>query len=204
MVKNLYLIRHGETEGSHERRYKGTIDVPLSERGRRQAEATGGYMKRMGLRPETVYSSPLVRAHGSAELVAGHFALEPKVVPELRERDFGVWEGMTFDEINHRWPEAFGSWADNPLKFSPMNGESTLEVRDRIVPVIDRLVRDAEHESIAVVAHGGVNRVVLCHYTGVPLENIFRVEQGFACLNVIRFYDGLPVLDLMNYTPEVQ
>jgi len=210
MVKSLYLIRHGETEGSHERRYKGSLDVPLSELGVRQARATGAYMKQRGYCPDIVYCSPLSRAIKSAEMAGEHFGLKPVVVEGLRERDFGAWEGMSFDEIAERWPEAFSSWAHNPLRFSPMDGESTLEVRDRVMPVVEGLLHSSHAEHIAIVAHGGVNRVMLCHYAGVPLENIFRIDQGFACINVIRFHepvaDGappLPVLELMNLTPEV-
>jgi len=210
MVKTLYLIRHGETEGSHERRYKGTLDVPLSELGQRQAEAIGMYMKERGYLPDTLYCSPLSRAIKSAELIGGYFNLAPKVIEGLKERDFGAWEGMSFDEIAEKWPEAFSSWAHDPLKFSPMDGESTLEVRDRVVPVVEELARTSDAESMAIVAHGGVNRVILCHYAGVPLENIFRMDQGFACLNIIRFHEPvsegappLPVLELMNLMPEV-
>jgi len=211
MVKTLYLIRHGETEGSHERRYKGTLDVPLSALGAKQAEATGLYMKQKGYEPGIIFSSPLSRALRSAELVAGHFGLTTQTVEGLRERDFGAWEGMSFDEIAEKWPEAFSSWAHDPLKFSPLDGESTLEVRDRVVPVVEKLLHSSKAESIAIVAHGGVNRVILCHYTGMPLENIFRMDQGFACLNIISFHDSrsegappLPVLELMNLMPEVR
>lgn len=204
MVKRLYLIRHGETEGSHERRYKGTLDVPLSELGAQQANATGAYMKERGFVPEVVYTSPLRRAIKSATMIASHFGLATECIDRLRERDFGAWEGMTFDEIAARWPDAFSAWAGNPLRFSPMDGESTQQVHDRIVPVIEGLVNDTDAENIAVVAHGGVNRVILCHYTGVPLENIFRMDQDFACLNVINFHNGFPVLELMNLSPSAE
>jgi alpha-ribazole phosphatase/probable phosphoglycerate mutase len=210
MVKALYLIRHGETDGAHERRYKGSLDVPLSKLGQKQASATGLRMKEMGLVPDIIYSSPLSRALKSAELIGGHFSLNPHVADGLKERDFGAWEGMSFEEIAERWPGAFSSWAHNPMKFRPVDGESTLEVRERVVPVLEELLHISGVESIAIVAHGGVNRVILCHYTGVPLENIFRMDQGFACLNVIRFHDPasegappLPVLELMNLMPEV-
>jgi len=210
MVKSLYLIRHGETEGAHERRYKGTLDVPLSQLGEKQADSTGRYMKEHGYLPDMIYCSPLSRAIKSAKLAASHFGLNPRTVEGLRERDFGAWEGLSFDEIAARWPKAFSSWAHDPLRFSPLDGESTLEVRERVVPVVEGLLHTSDAEHIAIVAHGGVNRVILCHYTGVPLENIFRMDQGFACLNVIRFHDPvtegappLPVLELMNLMPVV-
>jgi len=205
MAATLYLIRHGETEGDGVKRYKGTIDVPISERGIRQMEGSARFVKdtleSIGTKMKSVYCSTLQRAIRSAEIVAGPLGLEPIEVPELRERDFGLWEGMSFDEILEEHPDEFKAWAKNPLHFSPVGGESTLEVRDRVMGKVKELLTKHSDDSIAVVAHGGVNRVVLCHFMGVPLENIFRVEQDFACVNIVEFHDGYPVVKLLNGGP---
>jgi len=136
----------------------------------------------------------------SAEIVCSRFGLAPVEEHGLRERHFGQWEGMSFDEIAAKWPDAFSAWAGNPLKYSPMGGESTQEVHDRLMPVVDTLI-GGPHERVAIVAHGGVNRIMLCKWMGVPLENVFRVEQDFACINVVKFYDTLPVVSLLNFSP---
>lgn len=204
MVKTLYLIRHGETEGSEVKRYKGNIDVPLSEKGIKQVEQVAKYLNRSykshkscnGL--EAVYSSPLIRALRSAEIIAKSFGLKPIVIPDLRERSFGIWEGMSFNEIKDKYPEEFEAWAGNPLKYSPIGGESTVEVRDRVVNALDNLLTNHNEERIAIVAHGGVNRIILCHVMGIPLENIFRIEQDFAAVNIIDFYDKYPIVKLIN------
>ena len=202
MLANLYLIRHGETEGAGERRYKGTIDVPLSENGYRQIEKTAllirEILRRTGTGLSAVYSSDLIRSRKSAELVASVFGLVPQVIPGLRERHFGVWEGMTFNEIAAQYPEAFTSWKDDPLHFSPIDGESTLEVKERamqtLVPLLDR----HQGETLCIVAHGGINRVILAEFLGLPLQHIFRIEQDFACLNIVEIWDGFPVVTLLN------
>lgn len=204
MVKTLYLIRHGETEGSEVKRYKGNIDVPLSEKGIKQVEQVAKYLNRSykshkscnGL--EAVYSSPLIRALRSAEIIAKSLGLKPIVIPDLRERSFGIWEGMSFNEIKDKYPEEFEAWAGNPLKYSPIGGESTVEVRDRVVNALDNLLTNHNEERIAIVAHGGVNRIILCHVMGIPLENIFRIEQDFAAVNIIDFYDKYPIVKLIN------
>ncbi len=207
MVGTLFLIRHGETEGDGVRRYKGTIDVPLSERGVRQAEAAAAFVKAYlqgtGGTLNAVYCSDLIRARKSAEPLAFEFGLTPHAEPALRERNFGgQWEGMSFDEIAEKWPDAFTDWAQNPLQFSPMEGETTLEVRDRILIAMDGIcAAQPKPRNIAVVAHGGVNRVLLCHYLGIPLENIFRVDQDFSCVNIIEFHEGFPVVKLINGGP---
>lgn len=230
MVTTLYLIRHGETEGSETKRYKGSIDVPMSEKGQRQMEQVAKYLNRSyksyttynGL--NAVYTSPLSRALKSAEIIAEPHGLKPIVIEGLRERSFGIWEGMTFTEIKEKYPQEFEAWAGNPLRYSPVDGESTVEVRERAVSALNKIIdnhscnriQDAgyrmqnkkNHEScimnlasspsIAIVAHGGVNRIILCHIMGIPLENIFRIEQDFAAVNIIEFWEKYPVVKLLN------
>jgi len=199
MVGTLFLIRHGATEGSGVKRYKGSLDVPLSEEGIAQVERTAKFLASQLNGPlEAVYSSTLIRAVRSAEAIARRHGLEPVAVEGLRERSFGLWEGMSFEEIRAQYPAEFDAWARDPLRFSPVGGESTLEVRDRVMKALGDVLDRHDGGGIAVVGHGGVNRVILCHYLGVPLENIFRIEQDFACLNVIHFYDGYPVVRLVN------
>jgi len=123
---------------------------------------------------------------------------------------------MSFDEIKEKYPEEFNSWVDNPLKFSPMEGESTIEVRGRAVRALEKilnqntdtppmppLIKGGQREvtsskSIAIVSHGGINRILLCELLGIPLENIFRIEQDYGCLNVVELWDNYPVVKLIN------
>ena len=196
------MIRHGETEDADSRRYKGHLDVPLSENGVEQIKRLSAYLsgevKGISGTLGAVYCSGLSRAVKSAEIIAEPFGLKPIVVENFKERNFGVWEGMSFDEIQEKYPDAFSAWAENPLKFSPMEGESTLDVKERALKVFDEIIGKHNGENIAIVAHGGVNRVILCELLGIPLENIFRIEQDFAALNVIELWD-YPVVKHLNY-----
>lgn len=233
MVTTLYLVRHGETEGSEVKRYKGSIDVPLSEKGIEQVRTASAFIsaevqkngsakvnsnlpnfQASGL--TAVYCSPLSRAIKSAEIIAEPFELSPVVMTDLRERSFGIWEGMSFIEIKEKYPEEFEAWANNPLKYSPVGGESTIEVRDRVIKALDIILNSAEERkcrsaeitselpdfrsNIAIVAHGGVNRIILCHIMGIPLENIFRIEQDNAAVNIIEFWERYPVVKALNLT----
>ncbi len=224
MVTILYLIRHGETEGAEKRRYKGSIDVPLSENGVRQMERVSEFLfalmqksssmdsvkqdsnplssplfkKEKGGLLNTLYCSDLSRAIKSAQIIGAPYSLKPIVIPALRERNFGIWEGMSFDEIREKYPDEFDAWAGNPLKFSPMGGESTSEMTERVIKSFDEIIADHAGENIAVVSHGGVNRIILCHLLSIPLENIFRIEQDYAALNIVEFWDQYPVVKLIN------
>jgi broad specificity phosphatase PhoE len=202
MATTLYLIRHGVTEGNGEKRYKGSIDVPISAEGIEQIKRSSGFIRDSlnGGSLAAVYASPLSRARDSASVIAESYGLEPVVVDGLKERSFGIWEGMSLAEIHKQHPDAFSAWAANPLEHSPVGGESTLEVRDRIIPVVDEIISRHCDEKIAIVAHGGVNRVILCYYLCMPLEHIFRIEQDNAAVNIIKFYEKYPVAKLINWT----
>lgn len=235
MNRTLYLIRHGETRDAHPKRYKGSIDVPLSQKGIEQMKRLAQFMAEDRSHSlSAVYTSGLTRAKTSAEIISRPYGLQPVIVPELRERSFGEWEGMTFDEIRENYPAEFESWAGNPLHYSPVGGETTIAVKNRAIKALNWLLsRDmrknteqgrrrraapeawaqstdkdslssvSSHlfsDNIAVISHGGIIRIILCHVLGIPLENIFRIEQDFGALNVIEFSGDHPVIKLLNYT----
>lgn len=224
MVTTLYLIRHGETAGDA-KRYHGSIDIELSEKGKGQAAEKAVVLRRYIEKATTskylsylrdvqnntddlnastssglqaVYCSGLVRAAQSAEIIADPFGLMPIRIADLRERSFGIWEGMTFSEIREQYPKEFAAWAENPLACSPPGGETTREVGDRVIKVIREIVEHHAGGEVAVVAHGGVNRIILSHILGMPFENIFRIEQDYAALNIIEFWEKYPVVKLLN------
>jgi alpha-ribazole phosphatase len=164
--------------------------------GSTENQEWGNTQERQGL--NAVYCSDLSRAVKSAEIIAEPYGLGPVRMPALRERSFGIWEGMTFTEIKERFPAEFEAWADNPVSHSPIGGESTLEVKERVVRALDEILNGNIGSNIAVVAHGGVNRILICHLLGMPLENIFRVEQDYGAVNVIEFWEKYPVVKLLN------
>lgn len=225
MVTTLYLMRHGETAGGDAKRYHGSIDIQLSERGKEQVAEKTTLLRRCIERASTskhlsylrdvqsspnaqnasdpaglraIYCSGLTRAVESAEILGRQFGLVPITVTDLRERSFGIWEGMTFSEIREQYPKEFALWAENPLAYSPIGGETTLEVKNRVIGSINEIVEKHAGNEIAVIAHGGVNRIILCHILGIPLENIFRIEQDYAALNIIEFWEKYPVMKLLN------
>lgn len=150
-----------------------------------------------------VYCSDLSRAVRSAEIIAAPFGLKPVVEPGLRERSFGIWEGMTFAEIRENYPREFKLWAGNPFKYSPPGGENTGSVRDRAIDAFNGIVKNHAGDYVAVVAHGGINRIILCHILGAPLEHIFRIEQDYAAVNIIELWEKYPVVKLLNGRPDL-
>lgn len=181
---------------AHRSKYLSYLKDVHDATGDAEEQEAGNAEAKPGL--DVVYCSDLSRAVKSAEIIAEPYVLTPVKIPALRERSFGAWEGMTFSEIKERFPGEFEAWADNPVAHSPVGGESTLEMKDRVVKALNEILNRHTGENIAVVAHGGVNRILICDILGVPLENIFRIEQDYGAVNVIEFWNRYPVVKLLN------
>ena len=213
MLTTLYLVRHGETEGSDRQYYHGSTDTGLSGTGITQIKSVAAFIAKrlMTSSPDgqnnrentlaAVYCSSLKRAIDSAEIIAGPHGLKPIEIPDLRERSFGIWEGMTFTEREEKHPEAFAASLASPLTYSPVGGENAVQVRERVTRAMERICVQHKGANISVVAHGGVNRIILCHVLGMPLENAFRIEQDYGAVNIIEFWDTYPVVKLINGPP---
>lgn len=145
-----------------------------------------------------IYCSDLQRAVKSAAIIAEPHGLDPIQAPALRERNFGIWEGLTFTEIKERYPLEFEAWAGNPLKYTPIGGEGTLDMSLRVTRAMEDIVESHPGGEIAIIAHGGVNRILLCQIMGIPFENIFRIEQDYGAVNIVEFWDRYPVVKLLN------
>lgn len=149
-----------------------------------------------------MYTSDLSRAVQTAYII-GRFLNCNNIKKEklLRERNFGIWEGKTLDEIKERWKEDFERWKKDPLNFYPPEGESTLELKERVEKVLKEIKEKHRGETVCIVAHGGVNRVIICSFLGLSLKNIFSIEQDYCCLNKIEIYDdGFSVIKKLNWT----
>ena len=117
----------------------------------------------------------------------------------LRERSVGAWEGLTADEIKERYPEEYIAWRADLLNYRPPNGECLNDVRDRIIPAFRKIIDSHPGQEIAMLLHGGVNRVILADALKLELMNLFRIEQSFGALNIIDYYDdGMAVVRLLN------
>jgi alpha-ribazole phosphatase len=192
------LIRHAETEESARGRCYGRLDVQLSQRGLRQAQALAGALA--GLRLAAVYSSTLARALDTARPLAAAHGLDASLLEALAELDFGEVEGLTYDEIEAERPELFRTWMDDPARVRFPGGESLADLRARVLPALEQIRGRHEREAVAVVAHGGVIRVVLAEALGLEDGALFRLDQAEGGVSVVDWRDGVPLLRAANAT----
>lgn len=171
-LTTILLARHGETDWNAERRVQGKTDRPLNETGLAQARALADQLA--GERLDAIYASDLSRAYDTARVVAQKHALPIEAIPDLRERDFGTWEGLTDEAIFERYPEARnGSWG---------NAETRQELEARIIDVLRRIAQQHPGGRVLVVSHGGPLRTMLAHCAidvDGPIANCHVVRLAF-------------------------
>jgi len=184
----IYLVRHGEVVMADTGRFIGHLDVPLSERGEQQCRAQA--LRLGAVRLAGIVSSDLARARRTAEILASPHGLTPSVDPALREMSMGRWEGLTAREISEREPEAFADWMSRVGEFPFPGGESLGDLVARAWPAFEAVAAAFAGERVAVVAHGGTNRAILCRALGVSLDRLLAFGQDYAAVSVLERRGG--------------
>jgi alpha-ribazole phosphatase/probable phosphoglycerate mutase len=196
VVTRVYLVRHGSVEGAERRRFIGHLDVPLSPLGRAQAEAVARRLAGVAL--DAVYASDLERTRLTAEILAAPHGLRPVLVPALREFAMGRWEGLTAEEIRALDPAAFAKWMADVSGYRFPEGESLGDLAARAWPAFEAIVAAHPGGSVAVVGHGGTNRLLLLQALGLRPERLLGLGQDYAALSVLEQRDGRWTLRLLN------
>lgn len=193
----LYIIRHGQVAGFSKPAYNGHTDVDLTDLGRAQLDAAAEDLKEVAL--DAVYSSDLKRARYGGEALAKLQGLDLKLNVDFREIFFGDWEGLSFEQVEERYPgeldKRMGDIADHRIP----GAETIREFWNRVREGMDRLLSENHGKNIALVAHSGVNRVILLSALGCGPELIWRMDQSFGCLNIVDYFkDGVNIIRLAN------
>src|SRR5262249_2064301 len=193
------LWRHAYTRLSPKPRSSGLRALPLSFSGPRQAQPAACRLA-AGAPIDAVVSSPLQRAVATAAIAAGELGLTAVIDDDLRETDFGDWEGFTLAEIQQRWPAAAAAWRRDPEQ-APPGGESFAETAHRVDRAGDRLLRGHDGQTVLVVSHITPIKILLCRALGVPLGTVYRLYLGSACINEIQWHGrGFAAVHCVNDT----
>ena len=196
-MTRLWLIRHGEPAEEARHRCYGSLDIGLSETGRAQMAQVAEYLKTDPV--AAIYTSPRSRALESARILAAVPSCPIEIVADLREIDFGEFEGLPYDEIAARYPDIYRQWMETPTKVRFPNGEIFSEMRDRVLRAFETIQRERKGQTVAIVSHGGVNRILIAWALQMPDNCLFRLAQDYAAINLLAFMDGLPSLQLLNH-----
>ncbi|ACU96375.1 histidine phosphatase family protein [Saccharomonospora viridis] len=197
-MTDLILVRHGETIWHHDNRYTGRSDVPLTERGHRQAEAFARWAATSP--PHALWVSPLSRARDTAAPIAKATGLSMRIDERLVELDFGRGEGLTGAEMDEAFPEARRAFVADPVANHLPGGEDPVHAAERMAACAADIVREHPNETVLVVGHSTAHRLLLCRLLGLPLSSYRRVFPVFRnCAVTTVRWNGTDPAALIEY-----
>lgn len=179
----LILIRHGQTEWNVQRRAQGQTDIPMDENGLRQARAVARRLRTDNI--DGLYTSPLSRAHVTAAEIGALIGIEPIVMPELTEIQFGLWEGRTFNELKAIYPALFEQWSAAPYGCRAPQAETLEEILFRVRPVVRRIA--AYCRNAVIVSHTLPLKLIIADAIGLDFNRIHHLKLdncGYTLLNM--------------------
>jgi broad specificity phosphatase PhoE len=189
IMTQIILVRHGQTEWNRIERFRGRADVPLNQTGLAQAEAAGRRIAAQW-QPVVIYSSPLSRAVKTAEAIQANLIrlqsldLSVQIHPGLADIDYGQWQGLTPEEARERWPEAIATWYSAPQQARIPGGETLADLRRRAMAATNELASRYGEQSIVLVGHTVINRIILLGVLGLGNERFWRLRQEPCAINV--------------------
>lgn len=194
----MIVMRHGQTAWNLAHRIQGHTDIPLDERGCRQAEAIAERLRDMNI--SAVYTSPLQRARKTAETIAAKSGCPVIDDERLIERYFGDWEGESIDAVTHSDPQIWRQWIETPSCCAVPKGESLQSVLERSVSLTEALIQKHKGENIVLVSHANPAKLILLHYARIPLDCIHKIRLDNCSYSELRSKEGEFTLATLNET----
>ncbi len=200
-MTRIMLVRHGLTFWNSMGKLQGNSEVHLSPDGLHQARLLAAHCPFFSA--NAIYSSPLERAQTTALILASRFNLRVETVNELREINFGDWEGKVLRELAQSDPDNFEKFFKHPEELKLPHAETFLQVQERAMGALNKICdahRDEKDSHVIIVSHGAVNRVILCALLEIPIRKMWAISQFNTAVNIFREDDGHFTVDLVNST----
>ncbi|MBI2857485.1 MAG: histidine phosphatase family protein [Chloroflexi bacterium] len=191
MPSKILLIRHGQTEWNLIDRFRGRAELELDQAGRRQAEATAARLSDEGL--SAVYSSPLKRAASTAQVIAQATGVRVDFLPDLTDVDYGDWQGLTLAQAQQRDPKTYAQWRHSPGAACFPRGETMEQVRARVAATVDSLRTRHIDQTIAIVSHVVVCRLMVLHLLDLESDRFWSVAHDNCGITTFVMRGELPV-----------
>jgi len=195
----IYLLRHGEIKGASTKRFIGQTNVGLSQTGLDKAALWQHFFSRLNI--DQVFSSPLSRCIDTATRVSRQAKHAITLMDGLKEINLGKWDGKPVAEIREKFPEEWKKRGKDFTGYRPPLGESFLDLSQRVVPVFHEISRQYPG-NILLVAHAGVNRMILCNLLNKNIDDLFTIPQDYGCLNIIDNGPGNLRVQEINLMPD--
>lgn len=178
----VFLMRHGDIRQDTIKRYIGQADLALNATGHAQARDWRKELSEISFR--RIFCSDLSRSHETACIIAEGRTTTVQPLVKLREINLGAWEGQAVDDVRSLYAGEYEKRGADMVHYRPPAGECFADVAARVIPLFKEIVRNTAG-NLLIVGHAGVNRIILSHILGMPLDNLFRLRQDYGCMNVI-------------------
>ena len=187
----IYMVRHGESVGNMRRDFLGHTDLPLTEKGEAQALAAARYLQEIGFAPDVVYASPLCRAYKTTELALS-LVDAPAIIPSdgFREIYAGEWEGVNFDELDKRYPEARETWKNDIGHACPLGGEAVSQLYGRVISTLLSVAKENLGKTVFIGAHATPIRAVETYARGFSSDLMREIPWPTNASISVYAFDG--------------
>ncbi|KYH35369.1 phosphoserine phosphatase 1 [Clostridium tepidiprofundi DSM 19306] len=173
---NIYLLRHGQTNENKEKLYYGDMDIDMNECGKKQIYMAAKHLK--NIKFDKVFISERKRTRQTADIIFKCKRNDYIIDPRLNESSFGIFEGLTYEEIINKYPEEYKKWSEDWVNYCPLNGESCSDMCNRVNSFMDDL-KNIDAENILIITHSGVMRAIYCYL----LDKNINMFWKFGCKN---------------------
>ncbi len=198
-MTTILLVRHGQTEWNRIERFRGRVDIELNSNGFIQAQKTANRIHRHW-QPEVIFSSPLKRAMQTAHAISELTNVQVEPTPDLVDINYGEWQGLTPEETRLRWPDQLDTWYKHPERVQIPGGENLLEVQSRAMSIIGNVAKSYPNNTIIMVSHTVVNRLILLGSLDTGIEHFWQIRQEPCAINIIDAKDDDYSLVTLNDT----
>lgn len=193
----IYLVRHGQTVRGREETFRGRMDAPLDDMGRKQAAAVATALRDVKL--VAVYTSPLSRSVDTARAIAVSHGINIIVRDALTDIDVGEWEGLSTDRIRSDYGRLYLDWQTGPDSFTFPGGESLSDVSDRAMAAMGKIVSSHEHDDeLVIVSHRVLTKLILLNMLHAPVSSFWKLSQDPCCINVVDYTEAGYVVESVN------
>ncbi len=200
-ITSLYLVRHGHTRATELGLLYSDPKIEITEKGLAQAQAAAKYVA--ATKPQILLCGAAVRVAQSSQPVEQETGLKAQIVKGFEEWQVGDWEGRTYLDIKKNDPDQYRCWCADPISNAPPNGESIVQLSERIRESLIELITNSEFEgkTIAMVTHSGIIRSIIVHALGMPIENFWRLSIPTGSISRIDFSKNFATMHFMAQKP---
>lgn len=196
------FISHGSTIYSEDNRLTDRLDYPpLNENGYNELSKIVDFIKKRGLKTNKIYASPALATVQSAEILADELKQDFEVLNDLYNRKCGIWSGLSFSQIEKKYPDMLDQLHQNPLGFCPKNGENIQTFNDRVNKIISEVIEKNLRGRVIIVTHPSVIQSVIKNVLNIPAENQYKIYIRPASATQVSFYEDWASLIYSGYKP---